>query len=149
MMLPILILLVSLLDIKHPPVNHDLIRDLTVNEIVDETTTECTENPSFAGLMDQTLKIELVEPIKPEDVLNTPSPDHRIISQDAKDAIHNVRPMVVPVKPPIPDPDPQPKEPPSVLTPEPAMLAILSITGVMLLFFLFGRRAGRRFSRRI
>ncbi len=145
MMLPILFLLLSLLDIKHPPIDDALIRDFTVNEIIDDTTTDCAEKDLPSRRIEIHLKKDAIEPLKPEDVQNTSPPDNRFIPQDTTETI---RSMVVPVKPPQPDPSPQP-EPPIVLTPEPAMLAILSITGAMLLFLLFGRRTGRRFSRRI
>jgi hypothetical protein len=137
MLLPLILLLV--LGIKPAPIDDDLIKDFRVNELVDETTTDCTENPSSGGPMDQTLKMELVEPLKPDEMVTTPIIGHELCHQDTTDS---VKPMMVPVRPPQPDPQPQP-EPPSAITPEPSIFLFTFFGMVFLFFFIILKRLSR------
>lgn len=136
MMLPILILLFAFPDIKRIPVENEFIKEFYVTESIDDSTTDCSENPSGGGPLDTLLKTEHDE---------RPMPfDNGIVQEFAAESRRDepsifVAPRFSPSRPkPSPEPDPL-LEPPQVVTPEPPTALIL-FTSAILLLLLFGLR---------
>lgn len=145
-MLPILFCLFALLDIKQVPITDELLNEFSVMEFDNDTTADCSENPSLGGPMEFQLPKNDCEELPV-------SEDTNIVldisaSSVPSDTSISVTSRTAPAKPPNPDPDQEPQNP-IVVTPEPKPLAILTITGIALICLLFGRNPGRRFFRRV
>lgn len=130
-------LLLLFLDIQHPPKPESPLAGFVVNDAVDNSAlTGCTMNPSSGGKFNaDMISVDWVNNNDPHEgetsVSHLPEPgfgDEALIT-----------PMVMPYDPPgLPDPNPEP--PPVAVVPEPPTAAILTVSAVVLLFLLFGRR---------
>jgi hypothetical protein len=135
-MLISILLLVSLLDFQRVALPPDI--DGFAVEIQEETTTGCAMLPSTDGA-----------PLELEDFLRQRSTAAQDATNDRPAQYCNAVPAsllrpssgledgrlrVMPVPVPQPEPAPEP-----ILVPSPSSVAILSMTGLVLLFLLYGR----------
>lgn len=141
------LLFLTILDFQHPPIPDSIEKQFVVTELVDQTTTGCATNPSSGGgLSNHFIEVDYVNHNDPHDSAMT-------VSALPADYLHNATDTpVVPVMRPH-DPSGKPEKPlseksPVAVVPEPPTAAILTVSAIVLLFFLFGRRKKERLYRR-
>lgn len=142
-MLPILLFLLAFAGIQRPPIPDDIVREYVVTQIDDETTADCSTTPgSGARFSGEPLEIDWNFSNEPE--FSHTLPPTQPLSVEllpnfpgnyGTNGTNSMR--IVPTRPPE-----LPKTP--TITPEPPPLAILTITGLTLLFLLFGHNRRRR-----
>ena len=129
-------LLLFMLDIQHPPQPDNPFAGFVVTSAVDNSATSgCTMNPGSGNNFNaDMISVDWAG-------VNDPHEGEAPVSHLPGAGLGDealIAPMVMPYNPPgQPNPDP---EPPAAATPEPSTMAILTITGAMLLFLLFGRK---------
>jgi hypothetical protein len=131
----ILLFLFSVLDFQHPPIPNLPCQEFTVTDLTEFAGSGCSMNPMDGYKnVPADLTVDWAETFNDQ---TNPSP--LITLQNLQQQQDSITPMrmigdnpVVPVPPPNPDP-PQP-----IATPEPPPIAILTITGLALLYLLFG-----------
>ena len=137
-----ILLLLAFPDIKQVPIDDEMLKDFSYSESIDETTTDCTQNPSSGGPMSLPLKLELTEPSMPE---NTGIVTDFPLMSTHDDPPNRIIPYFgsVTSKPDLePDLSPMSLE---TITPEPPPVIIVGMTAAMMLFLLFGRRMYKKF----
>lgn len=143
-------LFLFLLDIQKPPKPESPFGNFVVNSGLDNSAlTGCTMSPSAGGSHNvDMIHVDWVNHDEPYDeksavsrlassFADTPIPTSTVIT--------SVRPAVEPV---LPDPCPDPAPPTAAVVPEPPTAAILTVSGIVLLYLLFGRRKKERLYRR-
>ena len=137
-----ILLFIGLLDFQRVALPNDI--DGFTVEIQDETTTDCAMLPHSDGT-----PLELEEflrqwSVRPQDATDAPPGQHAeelpTSLLPAFSGLDDGRLRVMPVPVPQP-PDPLPEPIP---VPAPPMVAVTSITGAMLLYYLFYRRTRRK-----
>jgi hypothetical protein len=128
-----LLLLLLFLDLQHPPLPDLPLHGFTVTNVKEQTLHGCIFTPSDGGNNNIDLTVEWADSFKDQTVQPltfTIPPDIQIVPCQITMCDHC-----------IPTP---PEKPKPTATPEPPTIAILSITGLVLLYLIFGhlRRKG-------
>ncbi len=137
MMTTLILLCLSLLDVRHPPVPNDGIeRKFVATQLVEQSLVDCTENTQGGGFNGDPHTVDWTTAPEPTEQggVSTWFPEDVSATENVV-----VQPMSMRVM------SDDPPKPPVVVTPEPPV-AILFMTGLALLFLLFGRRLRCRFS---
>jgi hypothetical protein len=119
--------------------------DFRVTEIEEPALTGCAMTPNN-GTLNDVILIQAPYHLPDDEPFRFDTPQQGDLSNNTTDRDKSLqrtvqRMLFPPVAPPEP---PEPPQPP-VTTPEPPPIAILTITGLALLFLLFGRRIRCRF----
>jgi hypothetical protein len=138
----ILFLLFLFLDLQHPPVPDSPNQDFNVTDVTEPSLAGCAMNPSDGnGQCPADLTVDWADPFK--DQTPTPSP---LALQESPSLTTVTSMRMNPDYPPIPPSNPEPPQP--VTTPEPPTIAILTLTGLALLYLMFGYSRRQRLYRR-
>jgi len=141
-MITLIFVLLSLLDFQRIAIAADGIeKQFVVSRLVEASLTECATNPQ-GGAGSQLELLPRWDKSLPSDAgVNEWNNMERMLSDEGyRDGTAISPTWVRPIDPPTP---------PKAETPEPATVAILSITAATLLFLLYGQRLRRRLLRRI
>ncbi|GHT37006.1 hypothetical protein FACS189427_09420 [Planctomycetales bacterium] len=128
----IAILLLLMLDFQATRTTDIPYSDFRITEIEEPALTGCAMNPS-GGMRSDGLLMEPLVSLPDDEPLRWEPPQANISVPNATEIMRIQRMPFPPVAPP------EPPQPP-VATPEPPTIAILTLTGLALLFILFGRR---------
>ncbi|GHT29735.1 hypothetical protein FACS18942_10850 [Planctomycetales bacterium] len=128
----IAILLLLLLDFQAMRTADIPYSDFRITEIEEPALTGCAMNPS-GGIRSDVLLSEPFVSLPDDKPLRWEPPQASVSVQNTTEIMRVQRMPFPPVAPP------EPPQPP-VTTPEPPTIAILTLTGLALLFILFGRR---------
>jgi hypothetical protein len=129
-----------LLDFQATRTADVLNNDFRVTEIEEPALTGCAMTPNNGTLNDMIL-IQPPYHLPDDEPLQWDVPQASVSAQNTTE----MRILRMPFPPAVPPELPQPPQQPLVATPEPPPIAILTITGLALLFLLFGRRIRCRF----
>lgn len=142
------VLCLSLLDFQRPAIPDSIEKQFVVTELQEQTTTGCASSPQAGRPTNHQIFIDQ-HAAGPQSELpldcNNPLP--LVAGVDEQNNVFPVIPAMLPHDPPgLPDSNPDP--PPVAAVPEPPTLAILTISGVVLLYLLFGRKREKLYRRR-
>lgn len=138
MITTLLLMFLTLLDIQRPPKPDDPIMEFSVTELSEESMTGCATLPHGGRVSDQSLTVDWVMPNDSIET-STTQPFALEIGQAALSE-SQITSRVMPYDPPgLPDP-PEPETPPVAVVPEPPTAAILTISGLALIYLLFGKK---------
>lgn len=133
------LIFLGLTGLQRTAIPDDIVREFVVTTIVDETTADCSTPPGGgARFVGDPFEIDWVIPADLESgELPLPAPTLTINSPYSGYPGRHLNGSVNSIA--TRSPDPQMPDPP-IMTPEPPPVAILTLTGVMLIYLLFGRK---------
>ena len=137
-----IVIFLLLLDFQATRTADVLNNDFRVTEIEEQVLTGCAMTPNNGTLND----VILIQPpyhLPDDEPFRWEAPQQSGLSNNVAERYDGSAKTVL--RMPFPPEPPQPPQQPLVATPEPPTIAILTLTGLALLFLLFGRRICCRF----
>jgi hypothetical protein len=146
MITTLILLCLAMLDFQRIPIPDSMEKQFVVTELSEHSTTGCATLPHSGRPSNHRIFIDVVNNGDPHEGATTISG----ISATNYHAGAMETPVVPAMKvyDPPGKPEPNPDPPPVATVPEPPTVAILTITGIVLLYLLFGRQRKQKLYRR-